>query len=514
MEFQLEKLLAPLDGTPTGEEPTTLNLYDQLGSEISKLEAIERVAIDWVDIDAKSQQLLSQHTKDLKVANILAYAWFQLDRFTGLESGFQLLKQLVESDYASDLYPRRKRKQEKARAAPFIWLESKLEKSFTVNPIEDISELQGVEGAISAFFALTSALNNYLGDDSPPFSELKTTFKQFSAAIDEASKQAQQNKPATESPPPSQDPPPAEAVKTASPQTELPKVDAPTVTQFSDIGKTLRSASTAVKAIAQQLRGANPFDENAYYLNRTAKWMMIQELPATGILEKQPNDQSLKLMQQLESQGSFTDLLNLSEQQFDNGAIFCMSLHRYSHNALIGLGQKRCAKIVLDTTLNFITRFPKILETTFKNGEPFVDELTKAWLGNLSGRQTSAQTSETPLTQTENTPWDNARAEGSRLLAEGKIPEAIELYRSGLEDARNTKESIHWRYELASLLTKVGYDDIVIMTLNDIKQELDRIPVSQWQPDLKISIVKQLLECHKRMSMKTKYGQEKLVNTS
>ena len=59
---------------------------------------------DWASVAKKSQEILSNHSKDLEIAAILAEALLRLHNFAGLRDGFRLLKELTVIFWDS-LYP-------------------------------------------------------------------------------------------------------------------------------------------------------------------------------------------------------------------------------------------------------------------------------------------------------------------------------------------------------------------------------------------------------------------------
>lgn len=517
MEFQIPILIAPLDGERAGADPQTLEEHDALVAEIAKMDGIEKVSIDWHRIAEICTTLLSESTKDLKTANYLVYAWFQNYQFLGLKSGFELLNGLVTGELSEELYPKRKKRQEKARAAPFLWLAAKLEKYFSINEIDDIKQLDNAEEAIKLFKNLDISLRDYLADEAPMFSELKSTFNRFTATIEESKAKQKQEAKAEQKALDSTIVPaqqPAAAEKSKEPIT-LPKIEASSVASSADINKALSSAGNVLKTIAIQLRESQNYSPNAFYLNRTAKWMMIQELPANGILVRQPNEQTLKNLQALEASKNNIELLTAAEREFTNGAIFYLALHRYVYNALMALGQELCANVVLTTTANFIARFPEITNSTFKDGEPFVDQLTKTWLESKTAKSSGAHMSDSKHESDIDMPWHDVAEEATALVAEGKLSEAIQLFQDGMNSANGTRASVYWGYEMAAMLAKIGHDEIVLMKLDHIHELVHGTQVSEWQPELSIKVLKLMLSCHKRIQQKKKYEQPMLdkVNT-
>ncbi|MBZ9613411.1 type VI secretion system protein TssA [Rheinheimera maricola] len=496
MEFQIPKLIAPLQGEKAGADPQSFADYDFLITEIAKLDGIQRVVLDWKRIADTCTALLTESTKDLKTANFLAFAWFQEYKFAGLKAGFELLECLVAGDLSEELYPRRAKRQEKARAAAFLWLAAKLEKHFNSYLLDEARDLDNAESAIEQFESLDKAIKKYLGDDAPLFIELKTVFNRFKLVI-EQQKSIQIQKTSD------QQPPAVEKFEEKAIESTSPKVELPKNVSDLDINKTLSSSSQAIRTVAQKMNEQHPYSPNVLYLNRTAKWILIQQLPGAGVLEQQPNEQVLNKLASLESNKNYAELFDAAEREFNNGAIFCLLLHRYVYNALVALNQELCAKVVLTTTTNFISRFPDIFDAKFRNGQPFIDDLTRTWLESKSTKDSSS--SDEDSVDSALTPWLDASFKATSLLAEGKLQEAFKLFQSGLDQAKGVRDSLYWRYEMAALVAKTGHDDVVLLKLNHIYQLLNDTKVLIWQPELSIKVLKLMLTCHKKIQQKVKY---------
>lgn len=509
MEIQIAPLIAPIGDSCVGEEPQNFSEYDVVVGKIETLDGIERVALNWEKIANSCTNLLIESTKDLKLANFLAFAWFNTSSFSGVAAGFELLDGLVNSEYASDIYPRRKKRQEKARAASFLWLSSKLEKYFQQQQITDIKQLENAEVAIQAFHKLNASLKEYLGEDAPLFNDLMTTFKRFQATIEENKESEKAVEETSEEQLAVNLETEAKTLTTSTPAKAAPATP-PKASSPSDIAKVLMAAGASINSVAHQLKEQNVYSANAFFLNRIAKWILIQDLPPSGILDRQPNDQTLKTLQTMEASANHTEQLNLAEKEFTNGAIFCLSLHRFVHNALVGLEQSDSASIVLSTTQNFVSRFPTILDTEFKNGEPFVDELTKSWLDSHAESGSQSNSANLGVNEEENTQWLEAKEKANKLVGAGKTKDALSIFQNGIEGAKGLRESILWRYEMAEMLSKTGNDNMVVMQLRHVREELNNQKISSWQPELSINILKLMLACHKRIQQKMKYAPEML----
>lgn len=121
-EFELEKLIAPIgDDSPIGENPRThssaVHLYRQLRdlrSEARQDERRQEAADDslngltlspaWSGVRQLSTQLLEEFTKDIEVLVWLTEAETRLDGHAGLSRSLRLMRELIER-FGPDLHP-------------------------------------------------------------------------------------------------------------------------------------------------------------------------------------------------------------------------------------------------------------------------------------------------------------------------------------------------------------------------------------------------------------------------
>ncbi|WP_395344307.1 type VI secretion system protein TssA [Ningiella sp. W23] len=544
MEIELASLVEPLDNNASGEDPQSFIEYDAILAQIETLEAIEKKPIDWNKLAIQCHEFLSTKSKDLRVSNYLTYAVFHETGFSGLADGFSLLSALITSDYAPSLYPNRRKKPEKGRAATFTWLASMLEKHFEIAQISHIDQLESADEAIEAFEKLDEKLKDYLGESAPSFSELKTTLRRFKQTIDEHQEQTQEREDENESehgdsPATENDTHEAQdnqssgqiasKVSNSSNLQQAPSNETPTATKVTsssaaiptaasaasaspaDINKALSSAGNAIKSVAVLLKDTQTYSANAFFLARTAKWMMIQDAPASGVLDRQPNDQVITTIEQHQSSGNYEQLLNICESEFNNGAIFYLALHRHIYNALVALEQQHCADVVLSTTINFVSRFPDIADVTFKNGEPFADALTKEWLqSQMAGSGESENSNAASNLNDGASPWIETKKQANKLVGSGQLKQAVALFQQGLGTANTLRETILWQYELCALLYKSGKDDLAIMQLEHILTQLNEKSAANWIPELTKDVLKLTIMSHKRLQQKKQYEPQML----
>lgn len=518
MDSDIQFLITPIDEGGVGQDPQDVPMFDNVQEKIASMEGIEKADLDWDKIAQECESLLSQSCKDLRIANYLAYGYFMQTRFAGLTKGFALLDGLVRAEYCNDLHPYRKRKPEKARAATFEWLAKKLVKRIELLDIQSVDQLDYADDAIDAFTLLHESLKTYLGEHAPDFDELCRLFRGFQKAIDEDTKN---NTPSvtnqTQSPDSSaSEPAPKPATKPAQSST-LKKVEPSALSEMpspTELNKALTSASNVIKNVAKHVSSSSNYDKNVFYWNRVAKYILLQELPASELLGQQPNEQVLSGLKRLESEGKHAELVSAAELEFNNGAIFCFRLHRYVYDGLIALKHHSAADVVLTSVQGFVSRFPAVLDTTFKGGIPFVDELTRAWLSTDNAQQPTEGDVGLETTVQEVGVFEEHVKNAQAMLVEGKLADAIQI----LEDAKNDSSSVQFKiklqWELVKLINKSGKDELLVHLLDNLKEAIEETSVAKWQPELSKGVLVMLLKCHQRLRRTSNYEQSKMNRIS
>lgn len=161
------QLLEPIGGAePCGidsrDEPNALRLRD----EVAKLEALQGSPVDWPLVERLATGLLSDVTKDLKVAAQLAHASLYTRGIAGCRDGVTMLASLCDT-YWDGLHPQRP----KARSAALVWFVTRSEVALTAWPLSpgDAEQLSSLRDAIERF---GNTMRMRLGDQAPDLAPL------------------------------------------------------------------------------------------------------------------------------------------------------------------------------------------------------------------------------------------------------------------------------------------------------------------------------------------------------
>jgi type VI secretion system protein ImpA len=152
--LDFERLLAPIDGEPTGtnlrEDSSPSSLYQKIKDARSAARAAERQAAkgedvappDWRSVIRHGETALVKHTKDLEIVAFMIEGLLRLNGFAGLRDGFKLASGLVER-YWDDLYPKPDEDGLETRLAALINLNGADAEGTLIAPIAQVPLTEG-----------------------------------------------------------------------------------------------------------------------------------------------------------------------------------------------------------------------------------------------------------------------------------------------------------------------------------------------------------------------------------
>ncbi|MGV6832779.1 MAG: type VI secretion system ImpA family N-terminal domain-containing protein, partial [bacterium] len=153
--------------TPTGTDYKYEDAYIAIESEIDKtMSASSAGEVNWQFVQQSSEEILSEQSKDLKIASYWLYAKWKLEGWRGLEEGIPILTQLLEV-YQLTLFP----KSDKVKRRILEWLHESLTEAL----MRDVVNVQGseVESLLTHLETLEKSLAKaFKEDDFALFSSL------------------------------------------------------------------------------------------------------------------------------------------------------------------------------------------------------------------------------------------------------------------------------------------------------------------------------------------------------
>jgi len=382
----------PLEGAaPTGSDLSYDPEFERVAAEIEKLSNLSGGSVDWMLIADDSKRMLSERTKDLRLAGWMTLAKAQRDGWRGVAEGLFATQALVDT-YWDNMFPPAKRA--RARASVFTWLWEALDKMLTARAVTaaDADAIKALETLVSV---LDEQLNAKLGDLNPGVGRFRSVVREKVRAL-----------PAPAPPPP---PPKTEEVAAApaastngtaaavqaapvaaAPPPPMP--DAPAIPIGGSLEELHDAASKwqeGLRALGLAARATAPADAWGYRLLRAATWLTVDGTPEvnadkrTYVRAPSPADRTA-LTNVFES-SNWAALVDLAED-FLTTNYYWLDLHRSEAVALERLNLQEARDAVGREAVAFAARMPGIEELEFANGTPFASPETREWLGRERAR--------------------------------------------------------------------------------------------------------------------------------
>lgn len=485
---EIEKIVAPISAEqPAGVLARYEPEYEAVETEIGKQESLTPQSVDWAQVVAHTAAILGNKSKDFTMAVYLMYGLYSSDRYAGLADGLQIYDALL-NNYWENGYPELKRL--RGRIAPLGWFTEKLEKDLN-DKKPTTSERESVKTCAERARALVATFSERLKDQAPDFGRIAALLERYALDL------AKDDKP---------------------PETKLAAVagDKPNtaavveVTSDSDIPKALKQCQDILKQVAAYLRDKRAEDPRSYRLTRVAAWLAIEQLP--------PNENGVTQIPAVSAEvrakydnyytgGEYAALVREVEAQLLRTP-FWLDGQRLVAAALDAQGPKfQRARAVVETELRaFLQRLPRVEALKFFDESPFADDKTRLWLESAVQTQTAVKSEGVTgaTTTPAEHPWNVALTDARKLAATGKIKEALELFRGGIQQAGTQRGEFCWRLAQARFCYESGFVDTALPQLEYLDQQVQQASLERWEPELGIEITRLLLQVYDKVVEKKK----------
>jgi type VI secretion system protein VasJ len=524
-EFYLQ-LAEPFAGdAPTGVDAKGSDELGLLDDELIKAEGLNIQSVEWDKVERLAAGILAEKSKDLKVAGYLITALYEQYGFAGLATGFQLYGDMVNADYWPELHPQRGKikKQNKARASSFAWPIFRLDRVLQTFEVSEDSDFEQLLDAAKAFAHADGALYDRLENEAPDCSDARNRFKRMAqdakAWLDEAKSKAE--------PEPVKAPEPvkqsvtqrvkekAKEVVESVKEAFVPPAETMICVSKDDVDKALGSSRKTIESVVSALRSGAEHDPMSFFLARTAVWMTLDELPPDGIMPANPTEQQWADLEVMANNQHHQALIETGEKLFSQGAIFHIGLHRLIANSLDAVGAKEASHMVKICVGHLVQRLPGFMSAKFNNKQPFVDELSKNWLdsagvlgGGMAGSKNNTGQSNGADVTTSTAPWSDGLTKATELLSTGDFDGGIAVLANGIAAALGLRERTFWQLAQARFCDSAGHVDLALSQLQYLEGFVNDSLLAQWEPQLRIDIITELLKCHVKKMAKLNYTAE------
>lgn len=497
--------------SPAGNQLEDDPDYDKINTEIQKVGSLHGEVVDWGEVVRAGTAILTQKSKDLPVAIWLCMGLYQTQGYKGLSVGLEICYNIIDK-FWEVLYPPLKRI--RGRAAPIIWLAARLtplvtEKAPTDNDAEAVIScaltLEKLVELIDAKFADYSPTKS----EAPNILDLRKVIQSYAVKFKVEEKPAQKEAP--EKPTEQQVTAPTTTTITPPPTTAQP-------VEFTSVD----NAYQWIMRAANFLRENKPDNPIPYKLSRVIKWYPITKLPPSadgktqlpGILP-----QLVQAFQNLLNGAEWDTLLKQSEANFPNAPLW-FDLQRFIDRAMTELGPSYefARQVVREELANLVHRLPGILDLQFKNGIPFADGQTKMWIeaevlpSIATPSSESKEIKASDETASKKDGITEVVAEARKMVAGGKLEDALALLNGHLVNASLRKDQFLWRLNLAKLCLDAGNARLALPQLESLDEEVKQFSLEQWEPELAVEVLKSLLQCRKKLIADVKQPSPELMS--
>jgi len=490
-------------GTQLVDDPD----YDKMDAEIQKIGSLHGEVVQWEEVVEAGTTILAQKSKDINVATWLCMGLFQRQGYEGLSVGLEICLMLMDKFWDTMLPPL---KRIRGRAGAFILLASRItpqiqEKEPTPN------EAEAAQSSAVTIEKLVQMIDEKFGDKTPTNSESPNLFDLRKALQGYATKFKAQEKP-------KEQPKQAETTEKPAEQRQAATTEsAPISTEFTSA----ENAYQIILKASNYLRESKPENPVPYKLNRIIRWYPIEKSPPAangktqlpGILP-----QLVQGFQNLLGNGEWETLLRQSEANFPN-ALFWFDLQRFIDRAMTELGPTyaNAQQVVREEMGKLVTRLPDVLDLQFKNGIPFADGQTRMWIEaevmpSIASAPPEAKGVAKPAEgETSSGDMDEIIKEARRIVAGGKLEEAVSLLKKHLSNASLGREQFLWRLNTAKLCLDAGNAKLALPQLESLDEEIKKFSLEQWEPQLAAEVVNTLYQCRRKLMQDIKQPSPELA---
>lgn len=461
--------------------------FEGLETELAKATALneKQTPVDWQWVLDNCETLLTEQSKDLRVAAWLTWALFQQESFAGLRAGIGLLHCLCR-DRWENLHPLKP----STRGAAIAWLVPRLEQVFSQH-ISLAGQLPLFLDLATQLRGLEACLSRYLGAQAPL---LLPTCRRIEEMLERASDNAPVQGTIGGA---------IEQVKQLASQLISPTQR---LENEKDAQRNLRSIQEQAAEQCTYWLKRNACDPHAIRLARTLLWLNVDSAPSCDAdhitdLRALPVDTVTALQERFE-QGQFADVLLDLEPRVARGP-FWLDGQRLVRDCLQALNATQ-ALDELEIQLGlFLRRLPGVLELRFHDGTPFADTDTRTWIDNQIIPRFQEPGDEAALPRSSDAhshpAWALALQESLPMLRKGGLKAAVQNLKKGMATAQGGRQRFFWKLTLARLCLQARKYDLAHAQLTSLDQQLQASAFGDWEPQLALEVLQLLLTSYDKL---------------
>ena len=498
---KLSSLIEPINGG-VGDDVSYDEMFEKVKLEVDKMTSMAGGKVDWGMIVSSTDELLTEKSKDFRVAVYYAAAKPQMDGIEGALDGLVLLQELCAA-FWEPMYPPLKRP--KARGALMGWYSDVVAPIVAAYP-PTAKDADLVTALDITSRAVDSDLREKLGDAFAGINALRTSIRNLLSIVPK------------EAPPPPPPPPPrAEPAKAEPARVEAPpppppppKVEVPSgpsLASIVDADSALRvvgEVSLLLARAGDALRVEDQTNMLAYRFMRTGIWLELTQEPAneeSATLVPSPPEHLRTGLEALAAEESWEALINAADEAAAEH-VFWLDPHRHISNAMDQLGEAYlpAKQALLTEVALLVSRVPTLPSLLFDDGVPFADGITQEWIANevtkvlgSGGGGGGAPV----MTSGPRSTLDKPLAEARGLIANGDLPGAVQVVAKAVASAPTPVEKFKGRLALAKLCLQAEQYGIARAQLEGLERLVEQHRLVEWEPDLCADLYGSLYAAHR-----------------
>ena len=460
---------------PAGADVSEDEEYIAAVAEMAKLGRIEADEPEWHIIERLGTGILRDKSKDVEIAAAVGIALFKQHSYAGLAAWMGLTTELINNFWDGLLPARPRRRKARIETVTDHFAERGW---FGQNPPKG-DDFDALDLCATRIAELEAALTARMPDDPPDFQKFVRNL------TGECAKR----------------PAPA-AAPTAEPGAAAPA--AVGGAEFAGAEPADRgSALSAVLHAAAFMRKADPSDPVPYALARSVKWSKI-ELPASDAAKYQIDPPEASLVETLQHQYGkqlWENLLKNAEAAFRSADPLWLDVQHYVGAAMRGLGEpyEKAHQAVVSATAGLVRRLGDgLYDLKFKTGTPLCSGEARMWIeaevaaaAGSGGRADAVSAGNGRLGEAS----DQAR----KLVASGKLKEALAALQEGLAGCLQRRDRFLWRLKIAQLCFDAQRLQLAAPLLEECYEEIRRFGIDEWEPSLAVEVAQTLYRCRKSL---------------
>lgn len=507
---QTAALCAPIPGaSPSGADLALEPEFEAIKGEIDKLSSLSGGSVDWRQVVRGAEDLLSNRTKDLRLAFWMAAGEVTRSGWTGFARSLVVCRALV-TDFWSTMYPVRP----KGRANIAAWFGERVNPQLVELKV-DLESGDAVRACAELLTEIDGVFSEKLGDAYSGMGSVRNTMRLRVKDIP------------LPPPPPPTPPPPQEAspewadddddvsvsidnddddaggASSASSSSSEEDDDAPAQsvpaggvslsTRSEDASATVAVCSETLIKLARAMVQADAPRAWAYRLHRAALWLPL-ETPSSRLAG--PGDELRGRLSSLLASGRWGELLQAAEEASSLAPLW-LDAQRYAALAMerLGLAFVEAREVVGRDASDLVRRWPDIVEALFEDGTPLADPETRDWLREEAVRWQLVVSRAADVARDEDAELKRRFHEARDLVGRGRSTEGLALAMQLARRGGDTRARFRASLRVAELAMRVGAYEVALPILDGLFATAEAHSLEAWEPGLCASFYVALVTC-------------------